>query len=61
MYGSVRQLLVCLKAIAADEEIVIERIKNRMNKEHTAKETSGYRNVCINLRMVGAQARALGW
>ena len=60
VFAEVSDLLMCLQIVAADTSIVLERIKNRMCPGSSAKETAGYRNVALNLRIVCAEANLLG-
>uniref|UniRef100_A0A6U2FDA2 RelA/SpoT domain-containing protein n=1 Tax=Hemiselmis andersenii TaxID=464988 RepID=A0A6U2FDA2_HEMAN len=53
-------LHLCIKTIAADDNVVVERIKNRMSPDYDSARTAGYRDVCINLRIVNRPAQALG-
>jgi len=60
VFKSLQDLILCFRTIADDASVVIERVKNRLSPAYESKLTAGYRDVCINLRMVGAQAQALG-
>ncbi len=60
VYESVAALTAGLMAIAADDDVVLVRVKNRMVVGQQAAETAGYRNVAINLRVVNEDARKLG-
>jgi hypothetical protein len=60
VYESVAALTAGLLAISADKDVVLVRVKNRMLVEDPAKETAGYRDVAINIRLVNEDARKLG-
>ncbi len=60
IFTNVADLLVCLRAVAADSSVILERIKNRMRPGSSAEETAGYRDVGLNLRVVTAEAALLG-
>jgi len=59
-FESLSDLTICLEAIWADSSVVVSRVINRMSKDYNADETGGYRDVCINLRLVSPDAQALG-
>mmetsp|Transcript_23383 Transcript_23383/g.58666 ORF Transcript_23383/g.58666 Transcript_23383/m.58666 type:complete len:854 (-) Transcript_23383:39-2600(-) len=52
VFESSTQLLRCLKAIAADKDVVVERIKNRLHPDYNTKISAGYRDCLVNLRIV---------
>jgi len=52
MFDSATQLLRCLRAIAADKDVVIERVKNRLHPDYNTKISAGYRDCLVNLRIV---------
>jgi hypothetical protein len=60
VYESVAALTTGLWAIAADDDVVLVRVKNRMRDGCPADETAGYRDVVINVRVVNESARKLG-
>ncbi len=43
----------CLAAIAADPTVALCRVKNRLDPKYDAAKSAGYRDVGLNLRMVG--------
>mmetsp|Transcript_28191 Transcript_28191/g.65833 ORF Transcript_28191/g.65833 Transcript_28191/m.65833 type:complete len:93 (-) Transcript_28191:194-472(-) len=53
-------LTMCIGCIVTDENVMVERLKNRMSPEYDSAETAGYRDVCINLRVCNKLAQALG-
>ena len=58
---SVEDLCRCLGIIAADQDVRIERVKNRMHPEYNACcDSAGYRDVLINLCIQSRVARELG-
>jgi len=59
-FKTVQDVELCLKAIAADPTVKIVRLKNRMSLEDDARDTGGYRDCLINLRILEENAVALG-
>ena len=55
-----RDLLACLRAIAADAEARVVRVKNLLDPAWDAYPTGGYRNVALNLRLRTAETARLG-
>eukprot|EP00285_Hemiselmis_virescens_P013324 CAMPEP_0173384016 /NCGR_PEP_ID=MMETSP1356-20130122/6591_1 /TAXON_ID=77927 ORGANISM="Hemiselmis virescens, Strain PCC157" /NCGR_SAMPLE_ID=MMETSP1356 /ASSEMBLY_ACC=CAM_ASM_000847 /LENGTH=55 /DNA_ID=CAMNT_0014339167 /DNA_START=79 /DNA_END=242 /DNA_ORIENTATION=- len=49
----------CLGIIVTDDNVRVERLKNRMSPSYNSDETGGYRDVCINLCVVNKQAKDL--
>jgi hypothetical protein len=50
VFEKVDDLVECLETILKDEQVVVERIKNRLDEEHDAAASSGYRSaeyVCV--------------
>ena len=54
VFDCVRDLFDCLRAIEADPEVLLLRIKNRMDPAYDAQQSGGYRDVSLNLRIVSA-------
>ncbi len=53
VFEEVKDLLVCLERILSDEQVVVERIKNRLDDDHDAAASAGYRSaesVCVRAR-----------
>ena len=50
----------CLRAIGDDPDVELLRIKNRLDPGYDSKSSAGYRDVGMNLRLLGTQARELG-
>jgi len=50
----------CIGKISTDSSVRIERLKNRLSPSYNSDETAGYRDMCINLRVVNKQAETLG-
>ena len=59
IFESPSDIAACLAAIAADPAVSLVRIKNRLDPQYNALSSAGYRDVAINLRMVGQEARDL--
>mmetsp|Transcript_42142 Transcript_42142/g.98176 ORF Transcript_42142/g.98176 Transcript_42142/m.98176 type:complete len:544 (-) Transcript_42142:95-1726(-) len=57
---TVDDLTTCLETILADKNVKVERIKNRMGMGYDTSETGGYRDVCVNLRVVNKESVGLG-
>ena len=51
---------VCFGQIAMDQEVRIERIKNRMSLSYDSMVTAGYRDLAINFRLITPATLALG-
>ena len=60
IYESPHALAAGLRAIAADPEVVPVRVKNRLNSRSGAAESTGYRDVVLNLRISSSLAAWLG-
>jgi len=60
VFDTMEQLTAALGIIATDDNVRVERIKNRMCPEYSSDESAGYRDVCINLRPVNKEAVLLG-
>uniref|UniRef100_A0A6T8JAZ6 Uncharacterized protein n=1 Tax=Hemiselmis andersenii TaxID=464988 RepID=A0A6T8JAZ6_HEMAN len=50
----------CLGIMITDDLVRVERVKNRLSMAYNAKESAGYRDVCVNLRNTTQTAVALG-
>ncbi len=46
--------------MSSDPDVVICRIKNRFGQDFNSKESAGYRNLAVNLRLDTAETRAIG-
>jgi len=60
VFDSATQLLKCLRAIAADKEVIVERIKNRLHPDYNAKISAGYRDCLVNIRVVTESTCRMG-
>jgi hypothetical protein len=60
VFDNMSDLTMALGIIVTDENVRVERLKNRLSKDYDSEETGGYRDVCINLRVINKQAFALG-
>eukprot|EP00293_Proteomonas_sulcata_P015166 CAMPEP_0184303160 /NCGR_PEP_ID=MMETSP1049-20130417/12955_1 /TAXON_ID=77928 /ORGANISM="Proteomonas sulcata, Strain CCMP704" /LENGTH=203 /DNA_ID=CAMNT_0026614617 /DNA_START=71 /DNA_END=682 /DNA_ORIENTATION=+ len=60
VFGNISDLIRCIKAIGADEEVEIIRAKNRFDPNFDSKASGGFRNVSLNLRIVTHRSRQLG-
>ena len=60
VFETVEDLRTCLAAMWGDTEVVVERVKNRLDPGYDARATAGYRDVAVNLRVVGLGAAELG-
>uniref|UniRef100_A0A7S1ECE9 Uncharacterized protein n=4 Tax=Hemiselmis andersenii TaxID=464988 RepID=A0A7S1ECE9_HEMAN len=60
VFESLAQLTNCLGVMITDSNVRVERIKNRLDIEYDSDESAGYRDVCINLRVINKTAQALG-
>ena len=59
-FRSIADICKCLAAISSDAEVVLVRVKNRLDPDLSSDTSSGYRNLAINLRIITEQAQALG-
>ncbi len=60
VFFNLRDLVACLRAVGADKEVHVVRVKNRLDTGYDGAESAGYRNVSLNLRVVTAETMALG-
>jgi len=59
-FATVSDLTRALGRIITDDNVRVERLKNRLSPDHSSDETAGYRDVCLNLRVVNEAALSLG-
>jgi len=52
VFETVDDLAWCLQLIEDDPGVVVVRVKNRMDPNHSSWESCGYRDVLVNLRIV---------
>jgi hypothetical protein len=60
IFESVDDLTLCLEALLADDELVVERIVNRLDPAVSAYKTLGFRSLIVNLRIDVDMTRKLG-
>uniref|UniRef100_A0A7S0QKX5 Uncharacterized protein n=1 Tax=Cryptomonas curvata TaxID=233186 RepID=A0A7S0QKX5_9CRYP len=60
VFLDLRDLVACLRAVAADQEVHVVRVKNRLDPGYDGAESAGYRSVSLNLRVSTAETMALG-
>mmetsp|Transcript_31199 Transcript_31199/g.79091 ORF Transcript_31199/g.79091 Transcript_31199/m.79091 type:complete len:245 (-) Transcript_31199:196-930(-) len=60
VFEAVSDLEQCLGMIAADTDVKILRIKNRLSEKLSGKNSCGYRDLLINLRIPTEETSALG-
>mmetsp|Transcript_17254 Transcript_17254/g.41547 ORF Transcript_17254/g.41547 Transcript_17254/m.41547 type:complete len:590 (-) Transcript_17254:133-1902(-) len=60
VFQNMSDLTNCLGLIITDDNVRVERLKNRMSPDFDTSETGGYRDVCINLKVVNKEAGSLG-
>mmetsp|Transcript_8411 Transcript_8411/g.16762 ORF Transcript_8411/g.16762 Transcript_8411/m.16762 type:complete len:156 (-) Transcript_8411:21-488(-) len=53
-------LVRCLQIIGSDKDVIIERVKNRLDPAQDAVSTGGYRDVALNIRLSTQETRGLG-
>ncbi len=46
-FRRVEEVLVCLEALLADPDVVVLRVKNRLDPDHDAETTGGYRSALL--------------
>ena len=54
-FASPADLAACLRAVAADGDARVLRVKNRLARDHRAGSSAGYRDVAVNLQAPPAQ------
>lgn len=60
IFDTIGDLLRCLELVRSDQRVVPERIKNRLRIRYDSKDSGGYRDVAMNLRLVQTEAVQLG-
>jgi hypothetical protein len=50
----------CLEAIATDHEVRLVRLGNKLDPDHDARASAGYRDLALNLRLVTEATERLG-
>mmetsp|Transcript_16788 Transcript_16788/g.26029 ORF Transcript_16788/g.26029 Transcript_16788/m.26029 type:complete len:219 (-) Transcript_16788:57-713(-) len=60
VFEKVHDLASCVRVLKEDPDIQVHRVKNRLDASYNARETAGYRDVCINLRVVTPFTMAWG-
>lgn len=60
VFAELGHLKACLQAIEHDEEILVLRVKNRLDPGYDGSQTGGFRNLSVNLQIVSPEALALG-
>ena len=60
VFDSPADLADCLGIIARDPDVLIVRVKNRLDPAYDAGPCAGYRDVALNLRVVRGDSRRLG-
>jgi hypothetical protein len=60
VFDTAAGMTACLRAIAADREAALLRVKNRLARGYDARLSAGYRDVALNLVLSTREARELG-
>ncbi|EKX49398.1 hypothetical protein GUITHDRAFT_104927 [Guillardia theta CCMP2712] len=60
VFERLQDLCDCLDRILEDPELVVMRIKNRLDPSYNSRTTGGYRDVVMNVRVVTERTRELG-
>jgi len=60
VFATVQDLVATLQIIAADEDVQVVRVKNRLDPSYDAKASAGYRDVALNLQIVTPYTAELG-
>ena len=60
VFDRIRDVSACLAAIAADADVTLLRVKNRMDPADDAVASGGYRDVNISLCIASAETARLG-
>jgi len=59
-FGTLGELLQCLRAIANDDQVCIRKIKNRFARSYDSSKSAGYRDICLVLQLRTPETRASG-
>eukprot|EP00293_Proteomonas_sulcata_P018924 CAMPEP_0184305626 /NCGR_PEP_ID=MMETSP1049-20130417/14856_1 /TAXON_ID=77928 /ORGANISM="Proteomonas sulcata, Strain CCMP704" /LENGTH=317 /DNA_ID=CAMNT_0026617731 /DNA_START=429 /DNA_END=1383 /DNA_ORIENTATION=+ len=60
IFPGISSMVKCINCLKTDDRIVVVRIKSRMTDDLEAERSAGYRDVCINFRVVTKQTVLLG-
>ncbi len=60
VFKKISDLISCLQSLIEDKEVIILRIKNRLDRDYDASCSAGYRDVGLNLRIDSAETVQLG-
>jgi hypothetical protein len=60
IFSDTQDIAKCLHTVRMDPDIVVVRIKNRLDINYKASMSAGYRDVMINLRISNELTKALG-
>lgn len=60
IFSDVGSITKCMKMIGDDPDVQVVRLKNRMDPSYDGRQSLGYRNISINLKLVTAQTKTLG-
>ncbi len=60
VFDTAADIAACISAIGGDVDVVVERVKNRMDPEAEFRAVGGYRDVALNLRIDTEETRATG-
>jgi len=55
-FQSVSDMIACMRVISEERELVVVRVKNRMQLEEEDLLSIGFRHVCINVRVQNYEA-----
>jgi hypothetical protein len=61
VFENVADLGWCLQHVCRDSDVVVVRVKNRLDPSHVADPTAGYRDVTVTLSLRGGDAARLGY
>ncbi len=60
VFDTAAAMAACLVTIGEDVDVIVERVKNRMDPEAELRVLGGYRDVAVNLRIDTEETRAMG-
>mmetsp|Transcript_16961 Transcript_16961/g.26269 ORF Transcript_16961/g.26269 Transcript_16961/m.26269 type:complete len:269 (+) Transcript_16961:227-1033(+) len=60
VFEEISHITHCLQTLSRDHEACIVRVKNRLHPEYQSDQSSGYRDVCINLMIRTEETEKLG-
>ena len=60
MFDRLGDVAECLRAVLADPDLEVVRVKNRFARRYPTAVTAGYRDLSVQVRLAGAAAAGAG-